>query len=222
MTETERLLVKAIRANPDDDLPRLVYADWLEGDAEPRQPERAAWIRYAIRLRESGETIHPPNYAASLNLVLEGKRYVIEIAPLIEGVGWCTRYGLVSSASALGSAWQSHADAITERHPLERVTLTSQPDPTWLRKRLRKMDGGAELEEKIGDRYVAYESVRNEGYRRYLTALLSANWPGIAFTISPTVGETRGILDAAYDAGRRVGEAIDRRVLDSLLRPDEV
>jgi uncharacterized protein (TIGR02996 family) len=42
MTADERALVQAIIANPDDDLPRLVYADWLE---EHGRPERAEFIR---------------------------------------------------------------------------------------------------------------------------------------------------------------------------------
>ena len=33
MTADERALVQAIIAAPDDDLPRLVYADWLEETA---------------------------------------------------------------------------------------------------------------------------------------------------------------------------------------------
>ena len=34
--------VRAIAEHPDDDAPRLVYADWLE---EHGQPERAEFIR---------------------------------------------------------------------------------------------------------------------------------------------------------------------------------
>jgi uncharacterized protein (TIGR02996 family) len=39
-------LLAAIIANPDDDTPRLVYADWLQ---ENGQPERAEFIRVAVR-----------------------------------------------------------------------------------------------------------------------------------------------------------------------------
>ena len=39
-------LLKAVRANPADDLPRLVMADWLD---ENKQPERAAWVRHHVR-----------------------------------------------------------------------------------------------------------------------------------------------------------------------------
>jgi uncharacterized protein (TIGR02996 family) len=43
----EEALLRAIWAEPDDDAPRLVYADWLE---ENGQPERAEFIRVQIEL----------------------------------------------------------------------------------------------------------------------------------------------------------------------------
>jgi uncharacterized protein (TIGR02996 family) len=46
MTQDEAFL-QAIREAPDDDAPRLVYADWLD---ENGQPERADFIRYQIEL----------------------------------------------------------------------------------------------------------------------------------------------------------------------------
>jgi len=46
MGEREALL-RAVCDNPDDDLPRLVFADWLE---EHGEPERAEFIRVQIRL----------------------------------------------------------------------------------------------------------------------------------------------------------------------------
>ena len=44
MTTSDALLA-AVLANPADDLPRLVYADWLEENGEP---ERAELIRHAV------------------------------------------------------------------------------------------------------------------------------------------------------------------------------
>ncbi len=46
MTDGDALL-RAILANPDDDTPRLVYADWLD---ENDQPARAEFIRVQIEL----------------------------------------------------------------------------------------------------------------------------------------------------------------------------
>jgi uncharacterized protein (TIGR02996 family) len=44
---TEAALLRAIRANPDEDTPRLAYADWLD---EHDQPERAEFIRVQVQL----------------------------------------------------------------------------------------------------------------------------------------------------------------------------
>src|SRR5215471_7840250 len=41
----EKALLAAIRDHPDEDTPRLVYADWLQ---EHDQPERAEFIRVQI------------------------------------------------------------------------------------------------------------------------------------------------------------------------------
>lgn len=49
MTDHDALLA-AICDNPDDDTPRLVFADWLE---EHDQPERAAFIRAQIELAQA-------------------------------------------------------------------------------------------------------------------------------------------------------------------------
>ena len=46
-TDTEAALLKAILAAPADDLPRLVYADWLD---ENGQPERAEFVRTEIEM----------------------------------------------------------------------------------------------------------------------------------------------------------------------------
>jgi len=49
MTDGERLLAAVIDA-PDDDLPRLVYADWLEEHGDAAGRVRAAFIRLQVEL----------------------------------------------------------------------------------------------------------------------------------------------------------------------------
>src|SRR5947208_3209778 len=43
----EEALRRAVVASPDDDLPRLVYADWLEDAGDP---DRAEFIRAQVQL----------------------------------------------------------------------------------------------------------------------------------------------------------------------------
>ena len=45
MNADQIALLNMILANPDDDTPRLIYADWLEENGEP---DRADWIRYQV------------------------------------------------------------------------------------------------------------------------------------------------------------------------------
>jgi uncharacterized protein (TIGR02996 family) len=50
MTETERSLLDAVLENPDDDLPRLVYADYLDENGDPK---RAEFIRAQIVISQA-------------------------------------------------------------------------------------------------------------------------------------------------------------------------
>jgi uncharacterized protein (TIGR02996 family) len=53
---TQEALLAAVLANPEDDLPRLVYADWCD---ENGQGERAEHIRTAARHRDVGYSFVP-------------------------------------------------------------------------------------------------------------------------------------------------------------------
>ncbi len=50
MTDTERSLLAAVCLHPADDTPRLAYADYLDHDADPPQPERAEFVRVQCEL----------------------------------------------------------------------------------------------------------------------------------------------------------------------------
>src|SRR4051812_1418443 len=52
MTDRDALLA-SIHATPDDDAPRLVFADWLD---EHGEPERAEFIRLQVAQRREYET----------------------------------------------------------------------------------------------------------------------------------------------------------------------
>ena len=58
MNEREALL-RAVCENPDDDTPRLVFADWLD---EHDEPERAEFIRLQI-----AAALHPVGSSARLH-----------------------------------------------------------------------------------------------------------------------------------------------------------
>lgn len=57
MNDDQQALLNAILANPADDLPRLVYADWLE---EHNDPDRAEFIRLQCELHPIRYQWHKP------------------------------------------------------------------------------------------------------------------------------------------------------------------
>lgn len=79
-SSTNHALEAAIRSRPDDDLPRLVYADWLEEEGEP---ERALFIRLQCSASERG--IAEP---VRRRMLLEAERIWSRNYPR-----WATAYG---------------------------------------------------------------------------------------------------------------------------------
>ena len=58
-TEDESALLRAILEAPDDDAPRLVYADWLDERAGPGDPDQAEFIRLQVELPRWPDPLDP-------------------------------------------------------------------------------------------------------------------------------------------------------------------
>ena len=73
-TDDQRALWRAIRANPDDDTPRLVYADWLD---EHNEPARAEFVRVQCEI----ERLRPDQRARRKVIPgLEHRAWVLQTA----------------------------------------------------------------------------------------------------------------------------------------------
>ena len=59
MISEEQALLAAVLARPDDDLPRLVYADYLEELGDEHLVARAEFIRLQCSLADPSESAHP-------------------------------------------------------------------------------------------------------------------------------------------------------------------
>jgi uncharacterized protein (TIGR02996 family) len=91
MSPDEEALLRAICVHPDDDAPRLVYADWLEERGEPAAGARAEFIRLQVRLhsltaddrvartfeQRAWQLLHDynPTWLAPMGMNLWGVRY---------------------------------------------------------------------------------------------------------------------------------------------------
>jgi uncharacterized protein (TIGR02996 family) len=125
MTNDGDALFRAILANPADDMPRLVYADWLQ---ENGKPERAEFIRLqceAWHLCPQYPTITDARTAASRLLREYRDTWHAEL-PTIPGVTWSDLF----VRGFLDSAWiepegdlQAQLDAMFTLAPLRHLTV---------------------------------------------------------------------------------------------------
>ena len=123
MTERRRHL-DAILANPGDDLPRLVYADWLEENGES---ERAEYIRLAINNPHK-------DYYCRCDMCRHEVRLMVKLyEPLCPWSDPRDQYrvnrGFIAEIRGPLAALLEHGPAICAEHPVTAVEVTDR-EPT--------------------------------------------------------------------------------------------
>jgi uncharacterized protein (TIGR02996 family) len=119
---TEAGLLQAIREAPDDDAPRLIYADWLD---ENDQPEGAELIRVQCELAR----LPPGARAAQLRqreqelLAGHSKRWAAPLAAL--GATGTFRRGLLEHVEMTSFDFAKHADELFGAAPVRALTTTA-------------------------------------------------------------------------------------------------
>jgi uncharacterized protein (TIGR02996 family) len=106
LTDDERALLRAVIADPDADLPRLVYADYLDDRGRDRDADRANLIRYQIA---------HPDRETGVNAVLLPELPGNALASVRRG--FAVWVGLT-----LAEFW-THAADLFSRHPIVAVRL---------------------------------------------------------------------------------------------------
>jgi len=86
-------------------------------------------------------------------------------------ITWCR--GFIESITCPWDACAEHLDTIRERHPIRRVTLTTQPVFTWM---LTISPSGQDLVEVAGERILVKSGAT-------LVEMLALRWQGIEFVI---------------------------------------
>lgn len=121
-------ILQAILVDPDDDLPRLAYADWCE---ENGQAERAKFIRSGL----AGQTHQCLSWSASSRPA--GNRHPRDVWPaswwsaqdgLPQGPEYVWRRGFIDAVICRESEWLEHGPAIVRIHPIQRVEFSNK-DP---------------------------------------------------------------------------------------------
>jgi uncharacterized protein (TIGR02996 family) len=93
-------LLQAVIENPEDDTPRLVYADWLDETGGPEEADRAEFIRVQCRLTAlADDSPERPELAKREKALLRryAKRWAQPYRELIDW--WLFRRGFIESAA---------------------------------------------------------------------------------------------------------------------------
>lgn len=222
MHDGEALLAE-ILANPGEDTPRLVYADWLD---ENGQAERAEFVRVQCWLwaNPSCGSCTGPEWSAGKPCQECDKReayrerqrqlwnaHAEEWLPTCIGAeldhcdGFCR--GFLEATWMSAELWFKNAAEITAQHPIRKVRLTTMPEIE-----VERRNDGCEWawfsHRKAGDIRPAIRlttGVRLVGggwamspewvaRAATVTVLCHAEWPGVKFTL-PTPELSRAQLD---------------------------
>lgn len=130
MSEHASFLASIIAA-PDDDGPRLIFADWLE---EQGERERAEFIRVQCELAKGNDFGGGRGYAAHREALRRRERELMSGPACWVGIDttaiWPIEFsrGFVESIQCSWSDWLTHADAIRAATPLRKVRLTTWPE----------------------------------------------------------------------------------------------
>jgi uncharacterized protein (TIGR02996 family) len=212
VSEREALLA-AIRQFPEEDTPRLVFADWLD---EHGEGERAAMIRYSCspkfsnrrtaefrRVKRIAERWFPIDkfftYFAPrdcADFAHNGASSVMEslfrLPPNARKRRVLFDRGLVIAVRCSAEQWIEHADAILAEHPVRWVRLTTRPDGLhWCYDRITPDMYPHPVTDEMP--YTNDES---------LLIMLRREWPGITFQVphEPDDLDPETLFNAAMDS----------------------
>jgi uncharacterized protein (TIGR02996 family) len=209
--DTAAALIAAVKDRPDDDTPRLAYADWCDDNAgDTPDPERArgraALIRWQCR-PENSDTNWPGTDPKHWLRMPTGELFYAP-APVAPPAGaWLYRRGFIEWVECPAADWLTHADAILAEHPVSRVRLLTWPTIAAVNEWERERFGRS-------NQFGFYESARS---------MFADRWPGINFALpalNPTPDDMRRVLErAAFRHARTLLTGSPEQPITSFLPP---
>jgi uncharacterized protein (TIGR02996 family) len=120
MSEHDGFL-QAVREAPDDDAPRLIYADWLDDHGEHARAEFIRAQCALARLGEGDEEYWPLRVRAGRLQAEHGKRWAKPLRHLVRR--WTFRRGFVEDVTLSADAFLRHGDELFRAAPVRNVRL---------------------------------------------------------------------------------------------------
>jgi uncharacterized protein (TIGR02996 family) len=124
--------LSALQANPDEDTPRLVYADWLDDQGGEANAARAEFIRTQVLLAQLSETdpLRPALEDRENELLQTHEaHWVGEAATGL--TGWKFERGFLTELSGPIAAFvEARIDGMFDRHPISRLRIAQSSSAT--------------------------------------------------------------------------------------------
>jgi len=115
--------LQRIRAFPDDDAPRLIYADWLD-EQGGRESDRAAFIRIQVALASlPPDDVRRPGLLVAERDLLDAHRLEWEAPVRGLGTGPVFRRGFVEEVKVAAKQFLRHADELFAAGPIRHIHL---------------------------------------------------------------------------------------------------
>lgn len=127
MTEHAGLLSDIIE-RPDDDTPRLIFADWLEDRGQPGDTARAAFIRLQIESAATTDEQHRRELHRREKAMLtqHGRAWARPLRPYLSRLTW--RRGFVERAAVQTVAFLEAPDEVLSLAPLRQLHFREPRD----------------------------------------------------------------------------------------------
>jgi uncharacterized protein (TIGR02996 family) len=183
MPEADSFL-QAIIDNPDDDAPRLIYADWLD---EHGDPERAEFIRLQCA-RAARKPALGPEMSRDQHALLRREDQLLDRhastwqRPFAAGPSLSLIFdrGFIESVVAEAHMFVEIAAELFRRHPVRHVRLTWRPDdPTYERGRYMQTIAGLQQLARLRSLDLKETHIGSDGVR----ALAVSEYLGNLFSI---------------------------------------
>jgi uncharacterized protein (TIGR02996 family) len=178
-------LIAAVLADPDDDTPRLVFADWLD---EHGEHERAEVIRVGCRLVEARRR---KRHKLARGLRDQQDRLLSKKADRSSpcnaalwvgeaGMKFSPHWsrGFVYGVAGAAARWVAEADALLRGHPVTEVELTTTPELQTAAGGLKMGLRGDPLRRTYSHKKLWAGASPGEGWSPLL-GLLRRRWPRI-------------------------------------------
>jgi uncharacterized protein (TIGR02996 family) len=208
MPDAEAFL-RAIIENPDDDSPRLIYADWLDENGDP---DRAEFIRVQIALARNGSQTRADLPLIVRENVLQ-KRHLREWHALMPHARFSCQRGFVHEVRASTFEFVEMAEQIYRRAPVEHLHLHASDAPPHEHARLMQRFAGIAGLTCVRSLSLASNHIGSDGLQAlavcpHLTRLGALNLRG------NSIGErgVRALVDAPWFASLTILDLSDNDV----------